>query len=265
MSGCSSSNPRASDLIDLGDRDIGLFFKAPQAILARSQSWEPLLWCSEGRAASCLCVSSSEGTRADWISLHPLTARETPGCIFPALRLPLRSNTQVRTHTYTYMHVCLCAHTALHFIYAFVTSPFSSGLSSLSKLLWHLQPACNQRKTKRMSEGVVQLSQKKRDEELVSQTAGLFPWKVTAFEKCSASSFWGREEESEQASDPLLMALVSQVLYWKGQPSSRFKEGIVRKGVKINWAECYLISSSWQPFELSINLTLQMSTHPQRG
>lgn len=67
-------------------------------------------------------------------------------------------------------------------------------------MLWSEKPARNRRKTNQMSEGVVQLSQKKRDEEQVSETARLFPWKGTRFEKCSASSFCSREEESGQAS-----------------------------------------------------------------
>jgi hypothetical protein len=42
----------------------------------------------------------------------------------------------------------------------------------------------------------------------------------------------------------LLMALVSQGLSWRGQPSSNFTVETESKSVKINWAPLYLILPS---------------------
>lgn len=54
-----------------------------------------------------------------------------------------------------------------------------------------------------------------REEEQGSHTAWLFPWKAAASEKCPSGPFFGKEM-SQLTSGPLLMAVVSQVLCWKG-------------------------------------------------
>lgn len=66
-----------------------------------------------------------------------------------------------------------------------------------------------------------------REDEGGSQTLCLFPWKAAASEKGSASPFCSKEM-SQLTSVLLLMAVVSRVLYWKGQPSSHPGEKIAR-------------------------------------
>lgn len=78
-----------------------------------------------------------------------------------------------------------------------------------------------------MSKGVVQLSQKEGDEEQASETARLLPWKVTTFEKCSVGSFCSREEESGQASGPVIdgFGLPGALLERAGQQQFQGKGG----------------------------------------
>lgn len=137
-----------------------------------------------------------------------------------------------------YTHACACTPSCTQSSACFdalVTSSFCSGSSSLSKILWSEKPAHHQRKANRVCEGVVQRSERERDEEQVSGTASLFPWKATAFEKCCAGSFCSTEVESGQAHRLLLMALVSRVCYWKGHlaaVSGREQKGSESPGVQ---------------------------------
>lgn len=76
---------------------------------------------SEGRAASCLCVSSSRGTRA-WRGLpsptlpHPRAHHQGDQDVFSQLSVCHCIPTHTYAHTYTYMHVCLCTHAQLFFL-----------------------------------------------------------------------------------------------------------------------------------------------------
>ena len=154
MDGCSSSN-------------LGLLMKFIWEIQAwvsfskppgNSRVQPELRTMSEGRDEACTVHPGVLG--CDWVSLPPpppqgwLPGR--PGWMFPALSLPLCPSTQVFRLTQT----CTCAHVHTHssaFYHPLVTSYFNSRLSSLAKLWWSQKPARNQRKTKRMSKGVVQL------------------------------------------------------------------------------------------------------------
>lgn len=91
--------------------------------------------------------------RHDWMSLYPSSRTPHQGdrdCIFPATILSLHPG----THTEFCIFLCL----------SHITPLFRDCLY-FSQILWDEKPAHNQRKTSPMSEGVVQLSQKKRDEE----------------------------------------------------------------------------------------------------
>lgn len=239
-------HPRTSYFIGLEDPVIGLFLKAPQAILVHSQSWEPLLSDPEGRAPSCPYISSSRDTQA-WpgtpSSPPPgLTTRDTrtvlsqlPICCC----IPTHTHAQdahICPHVRVYMHTQreLCILLRLHHIIL------------LFRDCLHFQKCCGVK-----SQLVTEEKQTKCLKELCSchrrrgmkskclKLLGCFHGKELDLKSVLPALSVAEKRSLGKPVVALLTALVSQMLYWKGQASSSFRE---RKGVKINGAVCLTLS-----------------------
>lgn len=153
------------------------------------------------------------------------------------------------------MPTCACIYArtarALHFITPASHHPCIQGLPSLSKMLWSEKPARNRRKTNQMSEGVCSCHRRRGMKSKCLKLLGCFHGKELDLKSVLPALSVTEKRSLGKRVVALLMALVSQMLYWKGQASSSFRE---RKGVKINGAQCYLTLSLQQPYEVLVSL-----------
>lgn len=154
------------------------------------------------------------------------------------------------------------AHRALHFLMPWSHHPFVQDHLHFQRFCGVKSQLITKRKQTECAKEVSS-GHRGRDEEQVSGTASLFPWKATTFEKCCAGSFCSTEVEFGQARHPLLMALVSRVCYWKGRLAA--VSGREQKGSESPGVQGHLTSPSLQPSERSSSLTLQLHSQPQRG